>query len=207
MSLTCRGRCGGLYPLLHEAQPSNSCWQSCLSPNHPLTCQTNHGCQTLEKDAKVVHISVIKRNIWTHTANQKASVKLLVQLVHCEWMLLSKISSKIRLSWLTLDPFLSWTWALIQSKNKKPDVQHSCGRAARTQDKIININGSTYVSWFGFTACVSCTASKGWSTGSKMINVTFIGHCSEEGTIAWLWHELDTTQVHYNLPKLDFSQS
>lgn len=37
MSLTCRERPGLLYPLLHEAQPWNSCWQSCLSPNHPLT--------------------------------------------------------------------------------------------------------------------------------------------------------------------------
>lgn len=37
MSLTCQERPAALYPLLPEAQPSNSCWQSCLSPNQPLT--------------------------------------------------------------------------------------------------------------------------------------------------------------------------
>lgn len=37
-----------------------------------------HGYQTLEKDAEFVHISVIKRNIWTHTANQNASEVVLL---------------------------------------------------------------------------------------------------------------------------------
>lgn len=41
MSLTFRGSPGEFYPLLHEAQPSNSCWQSCLSANHQLTWWTN----------------------------------------------------------------------------------------------------------------------------------------------------------------------
>lgn len=40
-SLTCQGCPGKLYCLLHEPQPSNSCWQSCLSPNHPLIWTTN----------------------------------------------------------------------------------------------------------------------------------------------------------------------
>lgn len=41
MSLTCQGCPGELYPLLHEAQPSNSCWQSCFSANRPLTWWTD----------------------------------------------------------------------------------------------------------------------------------------------------------------------
>lgn len=41
MSLTCRECPGQLYHLLHEPQPLNSCWQSCLSPNQPLTWWTN----------------------------------------------------------------------------------------------------------------------------------------------------------------------
>lgn len=61
MSLTCRGRPVALYLLLHEPQPLNSCWQSCLSPHHPLTWWANMEGKT-EKSFSVWHISVKKKS-------------------------------------------------------------------------------------------------------------------------------------------------
>lgn len=121
MSLTCRGRPGELYPLLHEAQPSNSCWQSCLSPNHPITWRTNTWMWNIRKAAAFHTFQELKKTpseliLQTKNASKVVWVWQWVQLVDCEWRLLTKILNKIILSRFTLDPILSWTWSLIKSQ-------------------------------------------------------------------------------------------
>lgn len=85
MSLTCQGRPGELYPLLHEAQPSNSCWQSCWSATHPLTWWTN------------------TRMVWN-------IVMSVIRNLDSEWRLLLKYYMELDFVESQKDPILSWTW-------------------------------------------------------------------------------------------------